>query len=615
MIDFAHRRPHKQQGEELPPFRERIKALRLVPRFLAMVWRTKPAYGLVILAVRVISAFGPLALLWVGKLLIDGVLANIGSPDPDWEYLIGLVALELGIAFVLDVLARVSSVFEGLLGDLFANEMSVTIMRHASRLDLEHFEDPDFYDRLQRARRHTAGRIGLLGMLLHIGQQLLTALSLLGALVAYNAWLLAILVLAVLPAFLGETHFAGKAYSLFFRWTPERRELDYLRYVAASDATAKEIKLFGLSDFFIRRYADLSQRFYAANRQLAIKRAASGGVFTALSSLAYYGAVAFIVVQAVLGAVTVGTLTFLIGAFERSRGLVSSVLLQSAHVYEEGLFLRDLFGFLEMQPRTQSPQSPRPVPRPIREGFVFEDVGFRYPGREEWALRHVSFSLHPSERIALVGENGAGKTTLVKLLTRLYDPTEGRILLDGIDLREYDLDGLRAEVGVIFQDFVRYDLVARENIGVGRIEAIDDSARIEDAAAKSLAAQVLAGLEKGMEHMLGRRFEGGANLSGGEWQKIALARAYMRDAQVLVLDEPTAALDARAEYHVFQRFSELTAGRMAVLISHRFSTVRMADRILVLVGGEVHEDGTHEELVAAGGRYAELFSLQAAGYR
>ena len=614
MIDFAHKRAHRAD-EALPPFKERVKALRLVPRFLAMVWRTKPSYGVVILAVRVLSAFGPLALLWVGKLIVDGVLANIGAPVPDWRHLFGLVGLELGIALGLDVLARVSSVFEGLLGDLFANEMSVTIMSHAARLDLEHFEDPDFYDRLQRARRHTAGNVGLLAMLLHIGQQLLTAMTLLGALIAYNAWLLVILVLAVLPAFVGETHFAGRAYSLFFRWTPERRELDYLRYVAASDATAKEVKLFGLSDFFISRYADLSTRFYGANRQLAIKRAASGAFFTALSSLAYYGAVAFIVVQTVLGAVTVGTLTFLIGAFERSRGLVSGVLLQSARVYEEGLFLRDLFGFLEMQPRTHSPPNPRPVPRPILGGFEFENVGFRYPGREDWALRHVSFTLRPSERIALVGENGAGKTTLVKLLTRLYDPTEGRILLDGADLKEYDLDALRAEVGVIFQDFVRYDLVARENIGVGRIDALDDHARIAEAAQKSLAHQVVEGLEKKMDHMLGRRFDGGANLSGGEWQKIALARAYMRDAQVLVLDEPTASLDARAEYHVFQRFSELTSGRMAVLISHRFSTVRMADRILVLGGGEVLEDGSHDELVHAGGRYAELFGLQAAGYR
>lgn len=613
MIEFRHRRA--RQGDDLPPLRERLSGLRLVPRFLGMVWRTRPSYAVATLAARVLSAFGPLALLWVGKLIIDGVLANVGASDPDWTHLLGLVALELAIVLLMDVLGRAANLMEGLLGDLFANEMSVTLMRHAARLDLEHFEDPEFYDHLQRARRHTMGRVALLGMLLHVGQQLLTAASLLAALVAYNVWLLGILVVSVLPSFLGETHFAGRAYSLFFRWTPERRELDYLRYVAASDATAKEVKLFGLSDFFIRRYADLAERYYGANRTVAVRRALSGGLFAAFSSVAYYGAVAFIVVQAVAGAITVGTLTFLIGAFERSRGLISSVLLQSAHVYEEGLFLRDLFGFLEMEPRTASPSDPRPVPHPIREGFVFEDVGFRYPGREDWALRHVSFELRPGERIALVGENGAGKTTLVKLLTRLYDPTEGRILLDGVDLRDYDVDALRSEVGVIFQDFVRYDLVARENIGVGRIDALGDEARIRDAAAKSLAVQVVSGLERGLEHMLGRRFDGGANLSGGEWQKIALARAYMREAQVLVLDEPTAALDARAEYQVFQRFSDLTAGRMAVLISHRFSTVRMADRILVLEGGRVLEDGSHEALVALGGRYAELFGLQAAGYR
>jgi ATP-binding cassette subfamily B protein len=291
------------------------------------------------------------------------------------------------------------------------------------------------------------------------------------------------------------------------------------------------------------------------------------------------------------------------------------VLLGTAGLYEQSLFLKDLFDFLEMRPRVASVPRARPVPRPIVSGFVFDDVGFRYPDQEKWAVRHVSFRIATGERIALVGENGAGKTTLVKLLTRLYDPTEGRILLDGVDLREYDLDSLRQAVGVIFQDFFRYDLTARENIAVGWIEARDDQARIEDSARKSLAADVVAGLERRYDHVLGRRFDGGANLSGGEWQKIALARAYMRDAQVLVLDEPTAALDARAEYQVFQRFSELTAGRMAVLISHRFSTVRMADRILVLEHGAVLEDGSHEDLLALGGRYAELFNLQAAGYR
>jgi ATP-binding cassette subfamily B protein len=322
-----------------------------------------------------------------------------------------------------------------------------------------------------------------------------------------------------------------------------------------------------------------------------------------------------IVHQTVIGAITIGTLTFLIASFQRSRTLIDGILASVAGGYEQGLHLKDLFDFLQMRPRISSAPDARPVPNPLREGFVFEGVGFRYPDSERWAVRDVSFSMGPGERIALVGENGAGKTTLVKLLTRLYDPTEGRILLDGIDLREYDLESLRSAIGVIFQDFFRYDLNARDNIAVGWIDARQDEPRIVDSAQKSLAADVIATLEGRYDHMLGRRFEGGANLSGGEWQKIALARAYMRDAQVLVLDEPTAALDARAEYQVFQRFSELTSGKMAVLISHRFSTVRMADRILVLEGGRVIEDGSHESLLVVGGRYAELFNLQAAGYR
>ncbi|HUF13953.1 MAG TPA: ABC transporter ATP-binding protein [Longimicrobiales bacterium] len=580
-----------------------------------MVWRTKPSYGLGIMLARVLSAFVPVAMLWVGKLLIDEVVANLAAADTDWTRLFTLVALEAVLALGQEILGRVSNLLESLLGDLFGNQMSVRLMEHAAILDLEQFEDPDFYDKLQRARRSTTGRVALVGIILGVGQQLLTVASLLVALLAFNAWLLLILVVAILPAFLGETHFAGQSYSLFFRWTPERRELDYLRWVAASDVTAKEVKLFGLSDHLIGRYSRLADAYYAANRALSIRRAATGTLLSGLSTIAYYGAVAFIVVQAVTAVITIGSLTFLVGSFERCRSLIQSVLLRAADVYEESLFLRDLFDFLRMRPRTPQPLDALPVPKPIRSGFVFENVGFRYPDSERWALRGVSFAMGPGERVALVGENGAGKTTLVKLLTRLYDPSEGRILLDGRDLRDYDLAELRRAVGVIFQDFVRYDMLARENIAIGRIEAMDDDARIREAAGKSLAADVVAKLERGMEQMLGRRFEGGANLSGGEWQKIALARAYMRDAQLLVLDEPTAALDARAEYQVFQRFSELTAGRMAVLISHRFSTVRMADRILVLEDGRVVEDGSHSVLVVAGGKYAELFSLQAAGYR
>jgi ATP-binding cassette subfamily B protein len=596
--------PRNRRGEPLPPVRERLKAFRHVPRFLKMVWDTKPAYGAGIVAIRVLAAFAPVAMLWIGKLVIDGVVANLRAPHPDWGYLARLILLELAIALVSDLLGRASSLLESVLGDLFSNEMSVRIMRHASTLDLEQFEDPDFHDMMQRARRQTMGRVTLLSDMLGMGQQA----------IAFNPWLVLILFFAILPSFLGETAYAGVAYSFMFQWTQERRELDYYRWVASEIRPAKEVKLFGLADHFIRKYADLADEYVAENRRVAAHRAATGAVLTALSTVAYYGAVGLIVYQTVVGAITLGTLTFLTGSFQRSRSLINSILMSIARSFEAGLYLQDLFDFLAVQPRIAGSGS-RPLPDPIREGFTFEEVGFRYPGSDEWAVRDVSFRIRPGERVAFVGENGAGKTTLVKLLTRLYDPTEGRILLDGVDLRDYDLDALRRAVGVIFQDFFRFDLTARENIAVGKIEASEDEPRIRSSAEKSLAAGVIERLEQGYDHMLGRRFEGGADLSGGEWQKIALGRAYMRDARLLVLDEPTASLDARAEYEVFRRFSDLTRGKMAVLISHRFSTVRMADRILVLEGGRVTEDGSHEELLRLGGRYAELFELQAAGYR
>jgi len=590
-------------------------ALRLIPRFLGMVWRVQPVYAATILSFRVLLAFSPAVQLWIGKLIIDGVVANIGAATPDWTGIFRLVALELVVALASDVLQRTSNLLESLLGDLFGNRLSVRIMEHAATLDLENFEDPEFYDSLQRARQQTVGRIGLLALLLGIGQSGLSLITLLGVLVVFNGWLVLLLVFAVLPTFLGETHFAGLSYSLLYKWTPERRELDYLRYVATSDVTAKEVKLFGLADYFTRKYERLADEFYEANRALSIKRAATSGGLTIVSTLGYYAANVFIIIDTVRGFLTLGDLTLLVGSFQRSRGLISGMLLRSSDVYRQSLFLRDLFTFLEMKPRTASPENPVSVPRPIRDGVVFEGVGFRYPDKETWALRDVSLRIGAGERVALVGENGAGKTTLVKLLARLYDPTEGRILLDGIDLREYDVDELRDVIGVIFQDFVRYDLKVRENIAVGQIDAIGDEPRIVRASEMSLADSVVANLESGLDHMLGRRFKGGANLSGGEWQKVGLARAYMRDAQILILDEPTAALDARAEYQVFERFADLTEGRMAVLISHRFSTVRMADRIVVLEDGYVTEDGTHDELLIRSGRYAELFTLQAAGYR
>ncbi|HLM66300.1 MAG TPA: ABC transporter ATP-binding protein [Longimicrobium sp.] len=608
--------------------------MRNLPPFLRMVWETHRGYTAAIVALRLVRAFVPLASLWIGKLIIDTVVRSAESGRPEWRAVATLVAMELGVVTLGELLARAGALLESLLGDLFSNRMSVRLMEHAAELDLQRFEDPTFYDRLERARRHTVGRIALLSQLLGLAQNALTLVTLIGTLLAFSPLLFVLLVAAVLPSFLGETHFAALGYSLLFSWTPERRKLDYYRLIAASDKTAKEVKLFGLSRYLIDQYRALADDFYLANRSLAIRRGVVGMALSLVSTLGYYAAYGTIIYRVVLGRLTIGDLTLLGGTFSHSRTLIQGMLLSTSELYEQALFLEDLFVFLGMRPSIAAPVRPAPFPRPIRQGFEFRDVWFRYPeatgegeraaanGDDEagWVLRGISFRVAPGERLALVGENGAGKTTLTKLITRLYDPTRGEILLDGLPLRDYDPAELHANVGVIFQDFVRYDMAAEENIAVGRIASLvadpeGSRGAIEDAAHRSLAAEVIEALPERYRTMLGRRFEGGVDLSGGQWQKVALGRAYMRDAQLLILDEPTAALDARAEFVVFERFAELTEGKMAILISHRFSTVRMADRILVLEHGRVLEEGTHDSLVAGGGWYAELFALQAAGYR
>src|SRR3954462_4318638 len=603
-------------------WKERLEALRYIPALFRLIWRTHRGYTSAIVFLRIIRSVVPVTTFWVGKLILDSEIAakaGTSSISQVWKYLL----LELVVVLLGEILARASSLIESLLGDLFSNAMSVELMEHAARLDLAQFEDPEFYDHLERARRQTVGRIALLSLLLSMSQDALTLITLAGALVAYNPWLLLLLALAVIPSFLGETHFASLGYSLLFRWTPERRQLDYLRYVGASNVTAKEVQMFGLAPWLTQRYRELAQRFYDENRKLSIRRGVVSALLSILGTVGYYSAYIIILLRAVRGDITIGTLTFLAASFGRGRDVIQSILLSASNVFEQALYLRDLFVFLEMRPTIESRPGAIPVATPIKSGFAFENVGFRYPGSDRWAVRGVNFTLRPGERVALVGENGAGKTTITKLLARLYDPTEGRITLDGIDLREYDLGSLRRAIGVIFQDFVRYDMRFDENIGVGEIESVradleasdGTSDAITTAAENSLAASLLPRFAKGYQQMLGRRFEEGVDLSGGEWQKIALARAYIRNAQVLILDEPTAALDARAEYEVFLRFSELVAGRMAILISHRFSTVRMADRIIVLRHGKVEEQGSHEELLARGGLYEELFNMQARGYR
>jgi len=605
--------PRKPDGDAT--WRTRLASLRNVKPLLGMVWDTSPPLVSATTFLRLVRALLPLAMLWVSKLILDGVVAWIKRGNGDFRRLWKLVALELGLAVLSDLLARANSLADSLLGDRFTNRISVRIIEHATRLDLASFEDPVFYDKLERARRQTTGRIGLLAAVLNVAQDTLSLISLSAGLIIFSPWLMVLLVAAVIPAFLGETHFTSLAYSVLYRWTPQRRLLDYIRMLGASNQSAKEVKIFGLGPHLSERYHEVSDRIYQDNKKVAVKRAGVGFLLNLLSTGGYYGAYAVVLLRTLAGAISVGTFTFLTGAFSRSRTYIEKILQSFTDISDQAMYLKDLFEFFEMQPTIRSVGNALPAPRPIRYGFEFRNVGFAYPGSPQMVVENVNFRLEPQEKIALIGENGAGKTTLVKLLARLYDPTAGQIFLDGVDLREYDVEDLRKEVGVIFQDYMRYELLVKENIGFGKIEDLNDQSRIEIAAQKSMAFQVIDKLPNGYDQMIGRRFDGGVDLSGGEWQKFALARAYMRDAQLLILDEPTATLDARAEYEVFRRFAELTKGRMAVLISHRFSTVRMADRILVLQDGRIREQGTHKHLVALGGQYAELFELQAAGYR
>ncbi len=594
--------------------KDSFKGWRSIPRFFSEIYRAAPGLFLINTIARFLKAFSPVVLLWIGKLIIDEIvrLLEVGAADIDqlWVF----VGIELGVALLSDLLGRVVNLTDGLLGDLYSNSSSERIIRKAQELTLEQLEDPEFYDKLERARTQTNSRVNLMSNVLGQAEGLLSVSSLIAGLIYFEPWLIFLLILSVIPSFINEIKYSSDRYSLARSWTSERRELDYLRYIGANSQTAKEVKLFGLTGFIAKRFKNLAHEYYLLNRKLAIRQSVFGGLFNLLGIISYYGAYVLIIYQTLGGFLTLGELTFLSGSFNRLQGSLQSFFSRFTRISESALYLKDYFDFIDL--KIPVPElEPIPMPEKIRTGFEFKDVHFTYPGAASPTLKGISFTLKAGEKMAFVGQNGAGKTTLIKLVLRFYEPTKGTILLDGTDISRFDKQAYRERFGVIFQDFFRYEFTIRENIAVGNIDALEDTPLIQEAARKSLADQVIAELSGGLEQQLGRRFNRGQDLSGGQWQKVALARAYMKDAEVMVLDEPTASLDARAEYEVFKRFIALTKGRTSIIISHRFSTVRMADRILVLEDGRILELGTHEELLQKDALYAELFRLQAAGYQ
>ncbi|MGA8622217.1 MAG: ABC transporter ATP-binding protein [Candidatus Sulfotelmatobacter sp.] len=596
-------------------WQERISALRNVPAVLKIVWDSGPGVVLFGLVARLFSSLLPVVLLWITKLIIDGIQHALTTHQPVKPGFWWLVAAEFSVAVLNSILIRAIDYSDSLLADKYTRYVSIRVMNHAAGLDLQAYEDPVFYDRLERARVQATDRLVMIQAIGRLVQQAITTITLSVSIMLFSPWLMLLLIVGVVPAFLGESHFAFLGYAKNFRQTPMRRQLDYLRVLGGSKEAAKELKLFGLRNFLLERFTRLSDEIYDENVTLSRRKLIVGALLSMIGTMGYYSAYVFVIWRTVAGQLSIGTLTFLAGAIQQASSNIQQIFSTIAGIGDQALFLTDLLAFFEMKPTIQSKPNALPAPRPTVSGVEFRNVSFSYPGNSRLILDQINFTLHPGERLALIGENGQGKTTIVKLITRLYDPTEGEILLDGIDLREYDLEDLHREIGVIFQDFMRYEMTARENIAIGRIEEIGNLELLKGAARKSMADQTIARLSLGYDQMLGRRFDQGVDLSGGEWQKVALARAYLRDAQLLILDEPTAALDARSEFEVFQRFAELTAGKMALFISHRFSTVRSADRILVLENGKITEEGTHDQLASLGGRYAEMFEMQASSYR
>ena len=606
--------PKSLKDNNKTSLKKSFSALVFIPRFFKEIWKVNKLLFLIYDICSIIGEFLPVFILLIGKIIIDEIIIQSRLEVTDLNNLWTFVAIEFGMIILSDLVSRAISLTDGLLGDAYSIESSVTIIKKTNQIDISLLEDSEFYDKLERARIQTAGRVGLISNALGEVQSLISIATLIAGLIYFEPYLIILLVLSIIPSFMNEIWFSQQQYSLARGWTAERRELDYLRYIGANNLTAKEIKLFGLTDFVVDRFKNLSNEYYELNKKLAVKRSALGFVFNVLGTLSYYGAYIFIIYRVISGVITLGELTFLSGAFNRLTRNLQEFFSKFTRITESALYLKDYFEFIDISVEPKHSEDME-LPEKIKTGFEFKDVYFAYPGSDNDILKGVSFKINAGEKMAFVGQNGAGKTTITKLLLRFYEPTKGEILLDGVNINRFKKARYQEFFGVIFQDFFKYEFTVRENIAIGNIKEIKNQPKIEKAAELSLANQVIAELKSGYDQQLGKRFYKGQELSGGQWQKVALARAYMKDAQVMILDEPTSALDAKAESDVFERFIGLTKDKTSIIISHRFSTVRKADRILVLDEGKVLEFGTHKELMNNESLYAELFKLQAEGYQ
>ncbi|WP_452219137.1 ABC transporter ATP-binding protein [Lacinutrix undariae] len=611
---MARRAPKSLKDDKKTSLKSSFNALVYIPRFFKEIWNVNKKLFMLAAFCRLIGALLPVIILWIGKLIIDEIILQTGLEITDYTQLWTYVGIEFGLIILSDLISRAISLTDGLLGDEYNIATSVTIIKKTNQINISLLEDAEFYDKLERARTQTTSRVGLMSNVLGQAQSAISIATLVVGLIYFEPYLIILLVLSIIPSFINEVRFSQQQYSLARSWTSERRELDYLRFIGANDKTAKEIKLFGLTDFIVDRFQNLSQEYFQLNKKLAVRRSALGFLFNVLGSISYYGAYVFIIYRVLSGAITLGELTFLSGSFNRLMKNLQDFFSKFTRISESALYLKDYFDFIDISILSKTKEDV-PLPKKIQQGFEFRNVKFAYPGSDNDILKGISFTLKAGEKLAFVGQNGAGKTTLTKLLLRFYEPTSGEILLDGVNINRFNKAEYQAFFGVIFQDFFKYEFTVKENIAIGDITELDNQEKIENAAELSLADAVISELKNGYDQQLGKRFSSGQELSGGQWQKVALARAYMKNAEVMILDEPTSALDARAESDVFTRFIGLTEGKTSIIISHRFSTVRQADRILVLEHGKALEIGTHEELMANASLYADLFTLQAEGYQ